>query len=121
MRKVHPRFQSAKEKTFSKTFQFIYKRVKYFLYRRCILSPVSSAVILPALLEYKKKGLDKQKGIITLVMAACSFDDIFAISAFGVCLSIIFSAGKYLSKRIYFIEFSKLNVSLNRTNNNCSF
>lgn len=61
---------------------------------RCILSPVSSAVILPTLLDFKQRGLGEDKGIITLVMAACSFDDIFCISAFGVCLSIIFSQGK---------------------------
>ncbi|KAL5242543.1 hypothetical protein ACI65C_009953 [Semiaphis heraclei] len=61
----------------------------------CILSPVSSAVILPALLDFKQKGLGEDKGIITLVMAACSFDDIFCISAFGVCLSIIFSEGSW--------------------------
>ncbi|VVC34245.1 Hypothetical protein CINCED_3A024503 [Cinara cedri] len=61
----------------------------------CILSPVSSAVILPALLDFKQKGLGEDKGIITLVMAACSFDDIFAISAFGVCLSVIFAQGSW--------------------------
>lgn len=68
----------------------------YFVHglHRCILSPVSSAVILPALLDFKQRGLGEDKGIITLVMAACSFDDIFCISAFGVCLSIIFSQGK---------------------------
>ncbi|XP_050422124.1 sodium/hydrogen exchanger 9B2-like isoform X2 [Adelges cooleyi] len=61
----------------------------------CILSPVSSAVILPTLLSLKQKGLGEDKGIITLVMAACSFDDIFCISAFGVCLSIIFSTSSW--------------------------
>lgn len=76
---------------------------------RCILSPVSSAVILPALLDFKQKGLGEDKGIITLVMAACSFDDIFAISAFGVCLSIIFSDGSYFR---YLIILSVLSIDI---------
>ncbi|XP_050520973.1 sodium/hydrogen exchanger 9B2-like [Daktulosphaira vitifoliae] len=57
----------------------------------CVLSPVSSAVILPSLLSLKQQGLGEDKGIITLVIAACSFDDIFCISAFGVCLGFLFS------------------------------
>uniref|UniRef100_A0A2S2Q3K5 Mitochondrial sodium/hydrogen exchanger 9B2 n=1 Tax=Sipha flava TaxID=143950 RepID=A0A2S2Q3K5_9HEMI len=81
----------------------------------CILSPVSSAVILPALLDFKQRGLGEDKGIITLVMAACSFDDIFCISAFGVCLSIIFSQGKIIKIT------TRMPIINGMTNNRVSF
>lgn len=71
---------------------------------RCILSPNSLAVVLRSLLDYKQKGLGEEKGIITLVMAACSFDDIFCISAFGVCLTIIFSEGNIFQLYYFWMQ-----------------
>ncbi|KAA0158783.1 hypothetical protein FNF31_05195 [Cafeteria roenbergensis] len=58
-----------------------------------VLSAVSPAVVVPSLLRLQDQGLGVDKGIPTLIMAAASFDDVIAISGFGVCLSLAFSEG----------------------------
>ncbi|XP_042256686.1 sodium/hydrogen exchanger 9B2-like [Thunnus maccoyii] len=60
-----------------------------------ILAAVSPAVVVPSMLLLQKEGygVDKKKGIPTLLMAAGSFDDILAITGFSVCLGIAFSTG----------------------------
>lgn len=58
-----------------------------------VLSAVSPAVVVPSLLRLQDQGLGVDKGIPTLIMAAASFDDVIAISGFGVCLSLAFSDG----------------------------
>ncbi|CAH0381819.1 unnamed protein product [Bemisia tabaci] len=59
----------------------------------CTQSAVSPAVVVPTLLNLDSKGYGTNKGISTLIIAASSIDDIFSISAFGVCLGALFTQG----------------------------
>ena len=58
-----------------------------------MLSVVSPAVVVPSMLGLSDRGFGIDRGIPTLVVAAVSFDAVFAITAFGVCLGIAFSTG----------------------------
>ncbi|XP_068744939.1 sodium/hydrogen exchanger 9B2-like isoform X3 [Montipora capricornis] len=58
-----------------------------------VLGAVTPAVVVPQLLTLQAKGFGVEQGIPTLVMAASSFDDVIAISLFGVFLGIAFSEG----------------------------
>lgn len=58
------------------------------------MAAVSPAVVIPCLFSLQDRGYGRFKGIPTLVIAAATFDDIIAVSAFSVVLSIIFSTGK---------------------------
>lgn len=58
-----------------------------------VLSAVSPAVVVPGLLRLQDEGFGVDKGIPTLIIAAASFDDVIAITGFGVCLSLAFSSG----------------------------
>ena len=64
-----------------------------FLFLRFVLGAVTPAVVVPQLLTLQQKGFGVEQGIPTLVMAASSFDDVIAISLFGVFLGIAFSEG----------------------------
>jgi NhaP-type Na+/H+ or K+/H+ antiporter len=61
-----------------------------------VLAAVSPAVIIPCLMELSQKGYGVEKGIPTLVIAACSFDDVVAISGFGILMGITFHPDKPL-------------------------
>lgn len=52
------------------------------------LSAVSPAVVVPGMLTLSEQGLGVEKGIPTLVMAAGSVEDVFAIAGFTVMLGI---------------------------------
>lgn len=71
----------------------------YFIFfnitSRFTLSAVSPAVLVPSLERLKNKGFGEAKGVNTLMLAASSLDDIVSISAVGILLGIIFSAGDY--------------------------
>ncbi|XP_072157033.1 sodium/hydrogen exchanger 9B2 isoform X3 [Bemisia tabaci] len=54
-----------------------------------VLSAVSPAVVVPTLLKLQNEGYGESKGIATMVIAASSLDDVVAISAFGLCLSLV--------------------------------
>ncbi|XP_046681985.1 sodium/hydrogen exchanger 9B2-like isoform X2 [Homalodisca vitripennis] len=58
-----------------------------------LLCAISPAVVVPTLLDLKERGYGEDKGIPTLVLAACSLDDITAISMFSLFLGMIFSTG----------------------------
>jgi NhaP-type Na+/H+ or K+/H+ antiporter len=59
-----------------------------------VLAAVSPEVVIPLLFNLQTKGsYGKAKGIPTIVIAASSFDDVVAIFAFGVLLSIATSTG----------------------------
>jgi hypothetical protein len=59
-----------------------------------VLAAVSPEVVIPLLFSLETKGsYGKAKGIPTIIIAAASFDDIVAISAFGVLLSIATTTG----------------------------
>lgn len=57
------------------------------------MGAVTPAIVVPALLSLQKKGYDSDNKISTIVIAAASFDDIVAISGFGVFFGIIFNDG----------------------------
>uniref|UniRef100_A0A671KFD0 Mitochondrial sodium/hydrogen exchanger 9B2-like n=1 Tax=Sinocyclocheilus anshuiensis TaxID=1608454 RepID=A0A671KFD0_9TELE len=58
-----------------------------------VLGAVSPAVVVPSMLLLHKEGYGLEQGIPTLLMAACSVDDIIAITCFTTCLGIAFSTG----------------------------
>merc|ERR1711994_15622 len=57
-----------------------------------VLAAVSPAVIIPCLMTLSQKGYGVAKGIPTLVIAACSADDVVAISGFGIFFGLTFNA-----------------------------
>ena len=63
------------------------------IFYRFVLGAVTPAVVVPQLLTLQRKGFGVEQGIPTLVMAASSFDDVIAISLFGIFLGIAFSEG----------------------------
>lgn len=65
-----------------------------------VLAAVSPAVIIPCLMSLSQRGYGVKKGIPTLVIAACSADDVVAISGFGIFLGLTFSKGAPLWKLI---------------------
>merc|ERR1711962_1250546 len=65
-----------------------------------VLAAVSPAVIIPSLMSLSQRGYGVAKGIPTLVIAACSADDVVAISGFGIFFGLTFSAGAPLWKLI---------------------
>ena len=65
-----------------------------------VLAAVSPAVIIPSLMSLSLRGFGVAKGIPTLVIAACSADDVVAISGFGIFLGLTFSKGAPLWKLI---------------------
>jgi NhaP-type Na+/H+ or K+/H+ antiporter len=56
-----------------------------------VLAAVSPAVIIPCLMNLSQRGYGVAKGIPTLVIAACSADDVVAISGFGIFLGFTFN------------------------------
>uniref|UniRef100_A0A914QBH5 Cation/H+ exchanger domain-containing protein n=1 Tax=Panagrolaimus davidi TaxID=227884 RepID=A0A914QBH5_9BILA len=56
-----------------------------------ILATVTTAVTVPAMLELQNKGLGIDQGIPTLINAAASIDDVYAITWFSLILSSITS------------------------------
>ena len=65
-----------------------------------VLAAVSPAVIIPCLMSLSQRGYGVSKGIPTLVIAACSADDVVAISGFGIFLGITFNTGAPMWKLI---------------------
>ncbi|XP_067006988.2 sodium/hydrogen exchanger 9B2 isoform X2 [Anabrus simplex] len=65
-----------------------------------VMAAVSPAVVIPCLFRLQAKGYGTDKGIPTLVIAAASLDDVIAVTAFGIVLSIIFSSGSLTMKII---------------------
>lgn len=49
---------------------------------------MSPAVVVPGMLEIQAKGFGVEQGIPTLVTAAASIDDVYAITIFSLVLSI---------------------------------
>jgi len=61
-----------------------------------VLSAVSPAVVVPAILNISERGYGLNKGIPTLIMAAASVDNVINISGFGIMLGITFSKGSLI-------------------------
>lgn len=55
------------------------------------LAAVSPAVVVPSMMVLHKQGYGVKKGIPTTTIAASSFDDIIAITAFGIFFTIAFN------------------------------
>jgi len=66
-----------------------------------IIAAVSPAVVVPQMLELKEGGFGKNKEIPTLILAGASVDDVFAITIFGVFLSIGSGADQNYSSLLY--------------------
>lgn len=66
-----------------------------------VLAAVSPAVIIPSLMNLSERGFGVAKGIPTLVIAACSADDVVAISGFGIFLGITFNANAPILKLVF--------------------
>lgn len=58
-----------------------------------VLGAVTPAVVVPSMLLLHRQGYGLEQGIPTLLMAACSVDDIIAITCFTTCLGIAFATG----------------------------
>ncbi|XP_059167523.1 sodium/hydrogen exchanger 9B2-like [Physella acuta] len=58
-----------------------------------VMSVVSPAVVVPSMLSLSQRGYGLDKGIPTLILAACSLDSVLAITGFGVLLGVNFSKG----------------------------
>ncbi|PIO60603.1 hypothetical protein TELCIR_17897 [Teladorsagia circumcincta] len=55
-----------------------------------VLGAVSPAVVIPALLDASKAGYGVRAGVPSLVIAAASLDDVYAITIFSLSLSLLF-------------------------------
>jgi len=53
-----------------------------------ILAAVSPAIIVPSMTNLKRLGYGVDKGIPSLLMAACAFDDVVAITGYTICIGI---------------------------------
>ncbi|XP_065213486.1 sodium/hydrogen exchanger 9B2-like isoform X2 [Planococcus citri] len=71
------------------------------------MGAVSPAIVVPGLMKLQKKGYDSDNTISTIVIAAASFDDIVAISGYGIFFGLIFNQGDIFEKVIHGpIEFA---------------
>ncbi|KAI1697901.1 sodium/hydrogen exchanger family domain-containing protein [Ditylenchus destructor] len=58
-----------------------------------VLAAVSPAVVVPGMLDLQKRNLGVEQGIPTLVTAAASMDDVYAITIFSSLFSMVKSPG----------------------------
>ncbi|RCN30858.1 transporter, CPA2 family [Ancylostoma caninum] len=58
-----------------------------------VLAAVSPAVVIPALLDATKNGYGVRAGVPSLVIAAASLDDVYAITIFSLAISLVFPSG----------------------------
>ena len=71
-----------------------------------IIAAVSPAVVVPSMLNFKEKGLGKEKEIPTLILAGASIDDVFAITIFGVFLNLAMGKSQNIVMTLLNIPFS---------------
>lgn len=71
-----------------------------------IIAAVSPAVIVPQMLEFIKRGLGKEKGIPSLILAGASIDDVFAITLFTTFTSLYVGADVNLFRQLLNIPLS---------------
>ncbi|KAH9495832.1 Sodium/hydrogen exchanger 9B2 [Bulinus truncatus] len=58
-----------------------------------VMAVVSPAVVVPSMLSLSERGYGLNKGIPTLIIAACSLDSVLAVTGFGVLLGVSFTQG----------------------------
>lgn len=61
-----------------------------------VMGAVTPAIVVPALINLQKQGYDEDSKISTIVIAAASFDDLVAISGYGIFYGMIFNEGTTL-------------------------
>ena len=61
-----------------------------------MLSAVTPAVVVPAMLHLQERSIGTNHDIPSLVIAASSVDDILAITGFTVFLGVVFSQGELI-------------------------
>ena len=66
-----------------------------------VLAAVSPAVVVPSLLSLQDRKYGTKKGIPTMVLAAAGFDDVIAITAFGVFVGIAFQSDDSIVLQIF--------------------
>jgi hypothetical protein len=49
------------------------------------VSTVAAAVLVPQLMKWNDLGWGRSKGIASTCIASCTFDNIIALIAFGIC------------------------------------
>lgn len=57
-----------------------------------MLAAVSPAVVVPSMLDLKSRGLGQRHGVITVILAGASVDDVFAITFFTLFLNLSLSS-----------------------------
>ncbi len=77
-----------------------------------MIAAVSPAVIIPSMLELKEKGYGQHKEVPTIVLAASSIDDVFAITIFGIFLNISMTSSFTFSKMHIFKELLSIPYSI---------
>ncbi len=60
---------------------------------RAVLAATSPAVVVPSMLEIAANGYGTGEGIPTLLIAAGSIDNVYAITLFSIFLAIVFAQG----------------------------
>ena len=73
----------------------------HVLIYRFAISGVSAAVIVPFMLEFQERKLGTDKGVSTLLLASCGFDNIVALSGNSLMLGIIFNQGRLADQICY--------------------
>jgi Kef-type K+ transport system membrane component KefB len=56
-----------------------------------ICSCISPSVMVPGLINLTERGYGKEKGVVSSLIAAGTFDDIVCIILFGVCKTIAYN------------------------------
>ena len=65
-----------------------------------VIAAVSPAVIVPAMLKLKEKGIGEKKDVPTLVLASASIDDLLAITLFGAFLALNLDSDNTLNQAL---------------------
>lgn len=73
-----------------------------------IIAAVSPAVVVPQMLELINKGKGKESGIPTIILAASSIDDVFAITIFSTFLGLYGGSNVSISGKLLGIPISIL-------------
>ena len=73
-----------------------------------IIAAVSPAVVVPQMLELINKGKGKENGVPTIILAASSIDDVFAITIFSTFLGLYGGSNISISGKLLSIPISIL-------------
>lgn len=73
-----------------------------------IIAAVSPAVVVPQMLELINKGKGKENGVPTIILAASSIDDVFAITIFSTFLGLYGGSNISISGKLFSIPISIL-------------